>query len=247
MADLFAVPKSIKELRYDLAVLKLKIALQEVQEEELTRLSEDFESNVDIEAHCSSEQCDKVKRIINREFLKERVKHFAYTGIPKVGKIAASLILICYLGLTVAMAASSTVRVSIMQFIMNIEERYTSFGFEDTGKSIDIPAEWNGFYYPTYIPRGMILSACNEETVKYTSADGEKLYFDEMNDGAMGTLDTENATIEFITVNGHNALVTEKEGWTSILWSIDNHILLIEYTGERDEAIQIANSVRMIK
>lgn len=42
-------------------------------------------------------------------------------------------------------------------------------------------------------------------------------------------------------------MISEKGVWTAILWNIDNRILMINYTGKREEAIRIAESVRMIK
>lgn len=135
-----------------------------------------------------------------------------------------------------------------MQFMMNIEERCTSFGFEDSGEIMNAPADWEGYYYPAYIPDGMLLAdVVTPETVLYTHPDGRDLWFDDMSAGTGGALDTENATIDYITINGHLAMISEKGAWTAILWNIDNRILMINYTGKREEAIRIAESVRMIK
>ena len=42
-------------------------------------------------------------------------------------------------------------------------------------------------------------------------------------------------------------MIVQKDPWTSIIWPIDNRILEVNYTGDREEAIRIAESVRMIK
>lgn len=247
MADPYRrLPKSVDELRGDLSILKLRIALLEEQEDELIHIEKDYDTDEGLQKLIKAGE-PKVLRHINRGYRKSRAKHFARKTIPRIANAAACLLLICYMGLTVAIAADSTVRIKIMNFIMNIEERYASFGFEDSGEFMDIPTEWEGYYYPSYIPEGMTLTNALPETVLYTHSDGRYLWFDDMCDGAQGTLDTENATLDFVTINGHMALISEKEQWVSLLWNIDNRIIMLSYTGERDEAIRIAESVRMIK
>ena len=246
MADPYRRPKGVDELRGDLSILKLRIALLEAQEDELKHIEEEYDTDEKLQILIKEGE-PKVLRHINRGYRKSRAKIFVRKTIPRIANIAACLLLICYIGLTVAIAADSTVRIRIMNFIMNIEERYTSFGFEDSGETMNVPAEWEGYYYPSYIPNGMVLAEVQSGNARYKNSTGVTLEFDDMSDGTRGTLDTENASIEFITVNGHPAMLVEKEQWTSILWNIDNRILLVGYTGGRDECIHIAESVRMIK
>lgn len=42
-------------------------------------------------------------------------------------------------------------------------------------------------------------------------------------------------------------MIVEKDMWTTVIWNADNRSLIIEYTGEREEAIKIAESVVMIR
>lgn len=247
MANSNRVPKGLDELRGDLSALKLKIALLEKQEAELERITNESESDDHLQTLAQSSE-QKMLRFIDRRTRTGQIKHFVVSTFPQVVKTAACLLLVCYIGLTVAVATDSTLRVRIMNFIMNTEERYTSYGFEDSGESMNVPADWEGYYYPAYIPDGMVLAgSLIPGNVYYTHPDGRELWFDDMGTGTGGTLDTENATIDYITINGHIAMISQKGQWTAILWNIDNRILMIDYNGTRDEAIRIAESVRMIK
>ncbi len=247
MANSNRVPKGLDELRGDLSALKLKIALLEKQEAELERITNESESDDHLQTLAQSSE-QKMLRFIDRRTRTGQIKHFVVSTFPQVVKTAACLLLVCYIGLTVAVATDSTLRVRIMNFIMNTEERYTSYGFEDSGEIMNVPADWQGYYYPAYIPDGMVLAdVVTPETVLYTHPDGRDLWFNDMSAGTGGALDTENATIDYITINGHTAMTSQKGQWTAILWNIDNRILMIDYNGTRDEAIRIAESVRMIK
>lgn len=247
MANSHRVPKDIEALRGDLSSLKLKIVLLEKQEAELERIEQESDADEAMQMLVKNSE-QKMLRYIDRSCRKDEIKRLVFRTFPQVAKVAACLLLVCYLGLTAAVATDSTVRIRLMQFMMNIEERYTSFGFEDSGEMMNVPADWEGYYYPAYIPDGMVLAdVFAPGTVLYTHPDGRDLWFDDMSDGTGGTLDTENATIDYITINGHLAMISEKGPWTAILWNIDNRILMIDYTGSRDEAIRIAESVRMIK
>lgn len=246
MAKTVVPPKSVEELFEDLSDLKLRIALLAEEEENLAHHDQDIKDDVQLEQLVMQGE-KRMQKHINKRYRMSQIKYVTRSVIPPTVRVAASILLFCYLGLTVAIAADSSVRIRVMEFIMNIEEEYTEFGFEETGKYIDIPIEWDGFYYPTYIPQGMVLKDILSETVLYEHSNGTHLWFYDMSDGTKGTLDTENATVESISLNGQVAMISEKDHWVSILWNIDNRVLMVDYTGTREEAIQIAESVRMIK
>lgn len=246
MSKILQVPKSTGELKQELTSLKLKIALQEIRERELDRLMQEYEQDEPLEKRLAQSEGPMLRRI-DRDIRKMRAWRCLRNTLLKVGKIAASLMLFFYLSLSVALAASPEMRVNLMNFFMNIEERYTSFGFEETGEFVEVPAEWDGYYYPTYIPEGFEIDQVDYYGVYFKRNDGTMLDFEELGPDTYGNVDTENAKIDYININGHTALIAEKGKWVTILWSVDNRGLLIGYTGGREEAIKIAESVRMIK
>lgn len=240
------IPKSTEELWNEFGELKLRIALQESQEEELNRVAEEHQDNTEMLKWMADGRSDMERRIsygVQRMHARRALRR----TLPNIGKIAACMLLVFYVGLSIAVAAVPSVRVEVLKFITSIDERYTSFGFELTGEYIDIPAEWKGYYFPAYIPEGYMLSESLQHEVEYINNEGNVVCFTEMNSDTCGTIDTENAAVEFDLINGRSALIVEKGDWTTILWNIDNRSLMIHYSGEDAEAIKIAESVRMIR
>lgn len=246
MAKPVVPPKSIGELFEDLSDLKLKIALLAEEEDDLDRRDQENKDDVQLEQLVVQGEKRMLKHI-SRNYRKNQIRHVTRRIIPQVVRVAASVLLFCYIGLTVAIAADSSVRIRVMDFIMNIEKEYTEFGFVDTGDFMDVPVEWQGYYYPAGIPDDFAIKSVMRYVVHYENSYGVQLDFSDIDASASTAIDTENADVKFITINGHSAMLVEKEPWISVIWSIDNRVLMISYTGELESAIQIAESVRMIK
>ncbi|MBQ8615935.1 MAG: DUF4367 domain-containing protein [Oscillospiraceae bacterium] len=246
MAKKVVPPKSVDELFEDLSTLKLKIALLEDQEDELDRYTEACDSDEQMEALALRGEQRMLKHI-NRGYRKSQTMYAVQRTIPRIVRVAASILLFCYIGLTVAIAADSSVRIKVMEFILNIEEEYTEFGFVDTGEYMDVPTEWQGYYYPASLPDGFSVQSVMRYAVHFVNNEGVQLDFMDIDAEASTAIDTENAEVKFISVNGHSALLVEKDPWISIIWSVDNRVLMVNYAGDLDSAIQIAESVRMIR
>lgn len=246
MAKPVVPPKSVDELFDDLTVLKLKIALLQNQEAELDRQAQECEDNEELQQYVLEGE-SRILKHIKRNYRRSQARNIAKRTIPQMVRVAAIILLFCYIGLTVAIAADSSVRIRIMEFIMNVGEQYTEFGFRETDEYMEVPTEWQGYYYPSYIPEGFVIKRIIRNEVQFERSDG--LYFDfcDIDAATSNAIDTENADTWFISINGHSAMIIQKELWTSIIWSIDNRVLMINYTGEREEVIKIAESVRMIR
>lgn len=246
MAKTVFLPKSVDELFVDLSDLKLRIALLMEQEKELDQLTQECENNAEVHTMAFRGE-ERIRKLINRRYRMNQVKRITRKTLPQAIRVVASILLFCYIGLTVAIAADSSVRIKIMEFFMNIENEYTEFGLRDTGEHMDVPAEWQGYYYPSYIPEGFAISRFFKYSVSYERNDGAQLDFGEFDATVSSAIDTEDAIVNFIIINGNSAMIVQKEPWTSIIWSVDNRILEINYSGDLEAAIQIAESVRMIK
>lgn len=246
MTDPIRVPRSAAELRHELSMLKLKIALLECQEKELDSIAEEAEDSEVVLEMCKT-HTPLVLRQIDHALKRLRVRHAIHEILPRVAKTAACLLLVFYLGLSVAVASVQSIRIGVLNFITRIEDRYTSFGFEASETVVNVPAGWEGYYFPSDIPDNFMPTLITANEVDYVRGDGTMLDFCEMGSEGCGTIDTENAVLDYTSIHGNSAFVVEKDSWTTILWNIDNRCLMLNYTGERDEAISIAESVRMIR
>ena len=115
--------KTVEELNNDLIALKLKIALQECQQDEYQRIMVKYGENPEIKKRLENCQ-DEMIRFIDRHLRRRKVKQFEKKTLPRLGRAAACFLLVIYIGLTVAVAASQSVRVELMQLILHIEKRY---------------------------------------------------------------------------------------------------------------------------
>ena len=73
------------------------------------------------------------------------------------------------------------------------------------------------------------------------------LSFSENAYGTRISLDTENANLSSVFINGAEATLIEKNGWTAVVWSANNRLFIIEMDGTKDEALRVAASVILIK
>ena len=118
---------------------------------------------------------------------------------------------------------------------------------EDEGASWDVPAEWRGEYYPSYISEGYVLTEIDPMVNKviYNNTSGDILSFGEYSEDEEISLDSENATISYATVNGNNTLIIEKDD-TTITWSNGEKYFIVRSKLSRNETLKISASVRRI-
>ena len=180
---------------------------------------------------------------IRRHFARHRARVFFRETLPRIGQISAIVIASVAVAGSVAIATSHTVRVQVMQLLVNIEEEYTELKLrEDTAASFDIPAEWGGENYPSFIPDGFVLGAVHSNpgysTVIYTDliGEGRKLYFSELGESAETNLDTEASIIEPIQINQHQGTMAIKEGKISAYWDDGRHYFILITEG-LDESV----------
>lgn len=246
MNDIAEKCKTSEEIRADLAALNLRLAFQEELEDEVRELVQES-SNPDPQIVEIMDRADS--RIIRRfrQKLRQRTtKNFIFVVMPKVGKVVAACLLVFFVGLSTAVATVPFVRIEVLNFIMKIEDRYTSLRFESSGEYIEIPEEWNGYYYMAYIPEGFHYVKTEGDTAYY-ERDEQNLIFSEHMDETWINLDTEDAMTKFVDLDGKSALVVEKNGWTTLAWAVTNRYFIIEMQGSADETIEVGRAVTMIR
>jgi hypothetical protein len=197
----------------------------------------------------------KTLRIIRNAIRKRKLKKFAQQTLPKAGKVAASILLVLFIGLSVAIASVQSVRVRVLEILINIEDEYTELSLqENPGSSFDVPAEWSGSFYPSKIPEGFTISQIEgmfgNAFVSYVPDDDKsnRITFLEQGEDTYANLDTEDAVLSSTMVKGSPALFVVKGKTVSVAWATDNlyFVLICQGLQEKD-VLAIANSVVRIK
>lgn len=191
---------------------------------------------------------------INRYFRLQRTRVFFRQTLPKIGQIAAILIAVITIAGGVAIATSHTIRVQVMKMLVQMEEQYTSLSLvEDTEASFEVPAEWNGEYYPSKIPEGfqanVVISFPGNHLVEFFNDESAstRIVFSEYGDATMANIDTENAEIQSITIGGNEGYIATKDNHIYIYWGNGQVFFVLQTVGiDKDEAVRIAQSVRRV-
>lgn len=161
---------------------------------------------------------------------------------------AACLVLLLGIATPIAIAKVESIRVKVLQLLINVQEEYTELSLaEDTEASFDVPGDWRGEYYLSYIPEGYVLSYVDPvyNEVIYTYNDTISIDFHECSIGDVANVDSENADISYDFVNGDVALVIEKDD-TVVTWSNGERYFIVKTYLSRGETLEIAESVRRI-
>lgn len=180
-------------------------------------------------------------------------KHFM-KNIARVAQVAAVCIAVLALAGGVAIAASSTIRIYLTKLCVEVTPEYTSLTMiKDTDSYVDVPAEWQGEYYPSIIPEGLVIGQMDSDetdsSVTYVFP-GTKLWqfaFEEMKDGG-ANIDTEDAVITPVKVCGFDGTMVSKREIVSIYWFNGNKLFFLDVRGHtEEEVLRYANSIQKIK
>lgn len=196
----------------------------------------------------------KIRNIIQR---KKQLK--------MIGLAAASFVLIVTLGISIAMAVSESIRMSVVRLVINHDQEkqmYTVSAEREEVTFKEIPIEWKGDYYLTYLPDGYELQIAEKSLVQYcdpekhrlkdTKAEGVHLItssitFVEIPDKSYFTFPEEKCYLEAITVGDHSgirAVYPEIDQLETIIWSADGKMFEVRTFGlDFEETIRIASGI----
>lgn len=236
--------KTARELKSEIAAMNIRLAFQEELEEEIAVIlnnpvDESFAEKVD-------QATPRVLSRIRRTTIRPEARLNKHVFRKVIHALAACLLLF-YLGLTTAIAASSTVRIALVDFVIQIEEKYSTIGLVENEHYVDIPEVWEGYYFPTYLPDGYEVIYSSEDMIQYSNQQGRRIICEELTRDAYTNIDTEGASVSYVQLHGTRAMVSEKGEWTIVTWAVNSRYFIVYVQGPVDVAIRIAESYTMIK
>ncbi len=192
----------------------------------------------------------QIEKYANKYGRKRFMKH----TLLRAAQVAAVWIAVFALAGGVAIAASPTVRVYLTKLLVEVSPQYTSLTLtEDTDNYMDVPAEWQGGYYPSIIPEGLVIGQLDsdaiESIVTYVFPESQlwQIIYEEMTDGS-ANIDTENAVMTQVKVLGYDATMSTKGDIVSIYWFDGNTLFFLAVRGHSEEdVLMIANGLKKIK
>lgn len=221
------------------------------QAEHIPELSRDAQLHILNQAWQKAENDRAIK---HQQHRKAKLKHLLRRAVS----IAAALILLIGLSLSIGIASSEAFRSYVIQLLysFNHAEGIINYHYLHSATSfMHVPNDWTGNFYPSYIPDGFAVTDYrhwpdNVYTITLTSSNGSSIIFEEVNREAWGTTGTEGGIIESVNINGHTGIIryAEDESYVAIDWPTDICWLSLYADGiTLEQALEIANSVVYIK
>ena len=238
---------SSKEIMQKIADLKIRLALQQEFEQEVDELVAEANPTDAGQTQPIREMEEKVLKAIavhtgGRRRQREQKRRF-----PRCARVAAAIALLVMVSVGSAMATVHMVQIGLLKLDIQTYPERASYGLVPSEKTVEVPAEWKGDFYPAYIPEGFEFDRCRLNNVIYLDKDGRCLDFSEETYGSITNLDTENANLSSVFINGAEAALIEKDSWAAVVWSANNRLFIVDIDGGKDDALRVAASVILIK
>lgn len=238
---------SSKEIVQKIADLKIRLALQQEFEQEVDELVAEVNPAGAGQSQPIREMEEKVLRDIAAHTSRRRPQTAQKRRFPRCARVIAAVALLVMVSVGSAMATVHMVQIGLLKLDVQTYPERTSYGLIPSEKTVEVPAEWKGDFYPAYIPEGFEFDRCRLNNVIYLDKDGRCLDFSEETYGSITNLDTENANLSSVFINGAEATLIEKDGWTAVVWSANNRLFIVDIDGGKDDALRVAASVILIK
>ena len=229
-----------------------RLVMHEAAEQEGRLLLEENERlKRDPEFLPSEESAKRFEKLLKAHLRKDKGKSrrkFLYKAVNRVA-VAVLAVVITF---SVAMVSVQAFRVKVLNLLIDVEERYTSFQLtEDDASGSGKPSvNWTNEYMPAYIPDGYEVSdSKNLDSIKsimYKNAADQVIMYKEFSSGTNLAVDSENASRnEKIDINGNAGNLIVKNSMASVVWQMDGKLFLVQGETSPDEAVKIAESVKL--
>ena len=236
-----------KEIVQKIADLKIRLALQQEFEQEVDKLVAEVNPTDAGQTRKIREMEEQVLRDIAAHTGRRRQQHEQKRRFPRCARVIATVALLAMVSVGSAMATVHMVQIGLLKLDVQTYPERTSYELVPSNEAVDVPAEWKGDFYPAYIPEGFEFDRCRLNNVIYLDKDGRCLDFSEETYGSITNLDTENANLSSVFINGAEATLIEKDSWTAVVWSANNRLFIVDMDGGKDEALRVAASVILVR
>lgn len=160
-----------------------------------------------------------------------------------------AVVCLCF-ALTISVFAVTSVeafRLPLVRFFMEVKEKSTKFNFQGENNT-NLTKDYQA-YEPGYIPDGYSSAEVSEEKgtffIKYVNSTGTQSYIFYYYDNPSAiAIDTEEAGVSKVLINGNESYVIEKNDELKVLMNKDHHQFYIHGTLSLDQACKIMESIK---
>ena len=224
----------------------LRIALTELMHEEIDALeSADNPDDTQQDARITN----RIDRALTRRHRAQLVRKLPSRLV--VG--AACLVLVCFLGLTTALATSANVRAQFMNLLITVGVDHTELRIApvDEVQMAALPDARFSEYQPSYIPMGYVLQDEGMDGMPTTyrhRRDEQYIWFSSYNENTSVAISSEDALIRHLTIHGADAILSVEPDNSFISWSEGDRFFIVQSNNDDEQMlIRIAQSVCAIE
>lgn len=234
-----------------------KLMYEHAQIEGTLLLEENERLKNDSEFHMPDgldERCmDTIQSFFKAKKRKER-RHKAATILKRT----AIVLLICAALFTGLWCTASAFREAVYKVFLTMTEEKTEIQIRDDSQEkpseygensveIEVPKD---MIVPTYVPEGYTLTYFSRDEMQrnatYENNTGDEILYTELSEGFSCGIDTEDAEVETVSINGYEGILVSKKGLVSINWADTDRAVLIRIASKaisKEEILKMAKSV----
>lgn len=190
---------------------------------------------------------DEHNRRVDEIQKKAEKRNFFPKIFPK--KRLRAAVCLCF-ALTISVFAVTRVeafRLPLVRFFIEVKEKSTKFNFQGENNT-NLTKDYQA-YEPRYIPDGYSSAEVSEGKgaffIKYVNSTGTQSYiFYYYGNPSPIAIDTEEAGVSKVLINGNESYVIEKNGNLKVLMNKDNHQFYIHGELSLEQACKIMESIK---
>ena len=232
----------------------LRLLFDQMEAEEIDAyLSAPAPGLTDEEAASLRRAYDRAVRQHAREKKREKFARLRRAGRRLLDRVAL-VILILSLTVTAALAAFPEFRMTVMRLLAEVDDRQQAMTFhlQPQTAAVEVPEDWRGDYYPSYLPQGFSVTEMNPyfAEVTYEREDGAQIFFSESTEEEHPgiTAGLEGAVRDQIILRGVPAHRIRGTTSCCLVWMEDDRLFeLIAYHLPDEEAERIASSLVRVR
>lgn len=205
----------------------------------------------EIEAIELPESLDKwVFDYVEKEKRAEKRKKM-FLNLKQFSKRAAILILVLIGAMSALMFTVEAVRVRVLNFFIERNEKYTEVRIdEETGSNSIAGLDWENYYSPGYIPEGYSFESSKGlgaiKVLIYTNGE-DQIVFTQSRNGTDIQLDTEDAVVKEVSIDGKEGMIITEGDKVMLFWYNEEvSFTLVGHVAE-EEMVKMALSVEKIE
>ena len=182
--------------------------------------------------------------LMKEQKLQEERRRARRSLLRVVTRVFVCVILCLAIATPIAIASIAPLREYVSGMLVNIKEDHIDITLSvPTNQSV--PEDWNGKYYPMYVPDRYHLARIYSLaiTAVYIDDDNNLLYYTEGDQNETISIDSENASVRYEIIGTKEVLVVEKEGFTTFVWHNDECLFTISGKMSIDEATNMLGSM----